>query len=134
MTVIVERDRSVILPDKQAAAMLAVQVIAPSVIEVSSSPPMLALIQDRVRMVQVGIQGPQGAAGPAGPTGGFLDYIHTQNSPQLVWTADHNLGRYPSITVVDSADTVVIGDAQYTSINQVILTFSAAFSGRAFFS
>jgi len=49
-----------------------------------------------------------------------------------VWTITHNLGAYPSVTVVDSASTVVIGNVDYTNANILTITFSAAFSGCAF--
>lgn len=48
------------------------------------------------------------------------------------WTITHNLGKFPSVTVVDSANTVVIGDVDYSSSNSLVITFNAAFSGCAF--
>jgi len=63
---------------------------------------------------------------------GASTYVHYQSVPATLWTIEHNLGRYPSITVVDSAGTVVIGGVQYISENEVRLTFGAGFSGRAF--
>jgi hypothetical protein len=49
-----------------------------------------------------------------------------------LWTITHNLGSYPSVTVVDSGNTVVIGEVDYTNANILTITFSAAFSGCAF--
>jgi hypothetical protein len=40
--------------------------------------------------------------------------------------------KFPSITVVDSANTVVQGTVFYDSTTQITLTFSAAFSGQAY--
>lgn len=77
-----------------------------------------------------GPQGPQGPQGPPGLSG--ANYVHVQGVPSTVWVIPHNLGRYPSITVVDSAGTVVRGDEEYTSINVITLTFSSAFSGEAY--
>lgn len=62
------------------------------------------------------------------------NYIHTQNSSSQVWTVTHNLGKNASVTVVDSAGTVVIGQVDYNSVNQVTLTFKATFSGKAYFN
>jgi hypothetical protein len=62
---------------------------------------------------------------------GLFTYTHTQVSAAATWTVTHNLNRRPSVTVVDSGDTVVIGDVNYVSDNQLTLTFSAAFSGKA---
>ena len=59
-------------------------------------------------------------------------HIHTQGSAATTWTVTHTLGGHPSVTVVDSTGTVVVGDVQYNSDTQVTLTFSAAFSGSAY--
>lgn len=75
--------------------------------------------------------GPQGPPGPPGAPGGGT-YTHTQASPAAVWFITHGLGRRPSVTVVDSAGTVVIGNVAYTSDDTVAITFSGAFSGAAY--
>jgi|TARA_R110000823_G_scaffold13671_9_gene45266 hypothetical protein len=62
------------------------------------------------------------------------NYVHTQGSAATVWTVTHNLGKNPSVAVVDSAGTVVIGQVDYDTINQITLTFKAAFSGKAYFN
>lgn len=59
-------------------------------------------------------------------------YVHDQVAATEVWTIIHNLGRHPNVTVVDTADSVVYGDVTYVSNNQIQLTFSAAFSGKAY--
>ena len=59
-------------------------------------------------------------------------HIHTQGSAATTWTVTHTLGGHPSVTVVDSTGTVVIGEVQYNSETQVTVTFSAAFSGSAY--
>lgn len=64
--------------------------------------------------------------------GGDLTYTHTQSVPASVWTIAHNLGKHPSVTVVDSAGSVVIGDVQYTSANALTVTFAGGFSGTAY--
>lgn len=58
-------------------------------------------------------------------------YRHTQGVPQVEWFIAHGLGRNPSVTVTDSAGTVVEGRVQYVDTNNIIVTFSAAFSGYA---
>jgi len=62
------------------------------------------------------------------------NYVHTQNEPAESWTITHSLAKYPNVTVVDSAGTVVIGKVDYNSVNQVTLTFSSSFSGSAYFN
>lgn len=59
-------------------------------------------------------------------------HVHSQASPQTTWTINHTLGGKPSVTVVDSADTVVIGEVTYISNTQVQVSFTAAFSGYAY--
>lgn len=56
----------------------------------------------------------------------------TQVTPSTTWDVTHNLNKFPSITVVDTGETVVIGSYNYTSKNNVTLTFSAAFAGKAY--
>lgn len=71
--------------------------------------------------------------GTQGSSGGF--YAHSQGTPSDTWTIDHNLGYNPGgITVVDSAGNIVEGAYDYTSTNQLIATFSGAFSGMAYLS
>lgn len=61
-------------------------------------------------------------------------YIYNQIAASAVWVVEHNLGKYPSVTIVDSANTVMIGDIRYIDTNNVVLTFTAAFSGKAYFN
>lgn len=76
--------------------------------------------------------GQTGPPGPTGPPGGGTTYIFHQDTPATVWTITHNLGNYPSVTVIDSGGSEVLGSPNYVSGNQVVLTFSAAFSGTAY--
>jgi hypothetical protein len=62
----------------------------------------------------------------------FQYFVFNQNSPATTWNITHNLGRRPSVTVVDSAGTVVIGEVTYTSDNALTIQFSAGFSGQAY--
>jgi hypothetical protein len=66
------------------------------------------------------------------PAQGSPTFIFTQGVASTVWNVPHNLGKFPSISVVDTANTVVTGQYEYTDNNNVILTFSAAFAGKAY--
>lgn len=77
-------------------------------------------------------QGLTGAPGGTQPGTGDANYLHLQNTASAEWTINHNLGKYPSVTVVDSANDEVEGNINHISVNQLIVTFSAAFAGRAF--
>jgi hypothetical protein len=59
-------------------------------------------------------------------------YTYNQNSASAQWTITHNLGKNPSISVVDSAGTEVIGQVYYVSLNQLIVYFTEPFSGKAY--
>lgn len=65
---------------------------------------------------------------------GDANFVFVQTSPAATWVVNHNLNKYCSVTVVDSADNTVYGDVLYNSLNQVTLTFAGAFSGEAFFN
>ena len=59
-------------------------------------------------------------------------HVHTQGTPSTTWTINHVLGGYPSVTIVDSAKTVVIGEVNYISTTQIVVNFISAFSGYAY--
>ena len=62
------------------------------------------------------------------------NYVHNQSEASATWVVTHNLGKRASVTVVDSAGTVCIGQVDYNSDNQVTLTFKSAFGGKAYFN
>lgn len=78
-------------------------------------------------------QGQQGPIGPAGPPGGAT-YDHVQSTPAAVWSVTHGLSRYPTVVVLDSTGSLVDGDVDYIDADNITLTFSGAFSGKAFFN
>lgn len=67
-----------------------------------------------------------------GITGTDANYVHNQGTASDTWTITHNLGKYPSITVVNSSGRVVVGDYEYVDTNNVKLYFAGAFSGIAY--
>lgn len=56
----------------------------------------------------------------------------TQNVASNEWTINHYLDKYPSVSVVDSAGTIITGEVTYLSLNTLKITFRAAFSGKAY--
>jgi len=76
-----------------------------------------------------GIDGPQGIPGADGNS---LTFNYSQIAPSALWYIEHNLGKRPSVTIVDSGGSVVIGGIQYIDNNNITITFSAAFSGNAY--
>ena len=63
---------------------------------------------------------------------GDLHFTYVQGVAATTWNIQHNLGKFPSITVIDTANTVVTGEYTYDDINNVTLTFSAGFAGKAY--
>ena len=61
-------------------------------------------------------------------------FVFEQANASDVWEVTHGLNKKPSITVVDSAENVVIGAYEYIDDNKVILRFNSAFVGRAYFN
>ena len=59
-------------------------------------------------------------------------YIHTQASANTTWAIVHDLGGKPSVTIVDTSDTHVVGDVTYNSETSITVSFTAAFSGYAY--
>jgi hypothetical protein len=59
-------------------------------------------------------------------------YIHIQLSSSDSWNVKHNLGKYPSVSIVDSAGSLVIGDVYYMDENELYVVFSSPFSGKAY--
>lgn len=59
-------------------------------------------------------------------------YTHVQDLSSTEWVITHNLGRIPSVTVVDTSNTVVVGEVTYISENKLSIKFSSPLSGKAF--
>lgn len=59
-------------------------------------------------------------------------YYHTQAATAEEWVIEHNLGKYPSVTVVSSAGEEIYCDKTFVSINTVVLNFGTPISGAAF--
>ena len=75
-------------------------------------------------------------AGDRGATGAASgSYVHYQSSAASVWTVTHNLGYFVGgISVIDSAETIVVGDITHININSFTVSFSTAFSGKVYVS
>ena len=59
-------------------------------------------------------------------------FVFEFDASQTTWTIQHNLGKEPSIAVVDSAGTEVTCSKRYINLNEIELKFNAAFKGKAF--
>ena len=61
-----------------------------------------------------------------------LAFVYEQGEASDTWVIDHDLDKYPSVTVVDSANTVVVGHITYIDRNQLIVRFNGTFKGKAY--
>lgn len=69
---------------------------------------------------------------PVASGGSDAKFIFTQGSPAATWNITHGLGKFPSVTVVDSTKDEVEGDIVYLNNNQLEVKFSGAFAGAAY--
>ncbi len=92
------------------------------------------VIREEVPVTQVVAVAMQGPPGPQGPPGGGAGatYTHVQSLPSSVWTVAHNLGRYPSITVVDNLGGELLADVRYLDDDLAQITHSVPLIGRAY--
>jgi hypothetical protein len=88
----------------------------------------VVVVQETVPTIVITSPGPQGPSG----TSAAIFYTHTQATPSAVWTIDHNLNGHPTAVVLDSAGTMCEGTFTYPTTNQMVITFSSAFSGIAY--
>tara|TARA_R110002167_G_scaffold321122_1_gene526993 strand:+ start:169 stop:423 length:255 start_codon:yes stop_codon:yes gene_type:complete len=71
------------------------------------------------------------------PIIGDITFTHNQNTTSDTWVITHNLNRFPSVTVIDSGDSIVQGAVVYNSNKQLTITFfsggsALAFQGKAY--
>lgn len=82
-------------------------------------------VQRTTRNITLRKTGPRGLPGPGGSDKNFTQAFTSTN----VVTVPHNLGKYPAVTVIDSAGDECEGDVDHIDINNLTVTFSADFSG-----
>lgn len=97
---------------------------------------ILLTIEEPTVVVVEGNPGPQGPPGPMGPAGSGASvdrfYTHNQLSASTSWVINHNMGKYPSVQIIDSSGNNVYAGIAHPSDNQTVLTFSTAFGGVAY--
>lgn len=59
-------------------------------------------------------------------------YVFTQARASAVWNVNHNLNKFPAVVVVDSANSIVVGEITYIDFNNITVSFSGAFSGKCY--
>lgn len=61
-----------------------------------------------------------------------VTYTHNQMQASDFWEINHNLNKKPSVTVVDSGGSVVMGEVTYIDDNSLAVGFAYPFSGKAY--
>lgn len=59
-------------------------------------------------------------------------FIWDQPRAESVWEFSHPMSKYPAVSIVDSAGSLVHGDVEYLSESRIKITFSSGFSGKAY--
>lgn len=63
---------------------------------------------------------------------GDLNFTYNQIAASASWNITHNLGKNPSVSIVDSGGNWVVGDVLYINNNELTINFNSAFSGTAY--
>ena len=58
-------------------------------------------------------------------------FVFVQDTSLDIWEIDHDLDKFPAVTVFDSANEEVVGDVIYNSKNKITIRFNGAFKGTA---
>ena len=59
-------------------------------------------------------------------------FVFTQDTPANPWEVNHNLNKFPSVTMVLSTGQVGMADVNYIDKNNLTITFSGDESGKAY--
>ena len=59
-------------------------------------------------------------------------FVFTQATPSAVWTINHGLNKFPSVTSVNNNNIQAYGAIEYIDKNNLTITFSGGFSGKAY--
>jgi len=111
---------------------------SPNVVKVSPDPPAnnVVITEDTASIVLVDQDAPNQVVVRIGSSSTLSEltkrYVHAQASPSSTWNITHDLGGKPSVMVVDSANTVVVGEVTYVSNTQITVSFTVPFSGYAY--
>ena len=59
-------------------------------------------------------------------------FAYEQAQPSDTWTIQHNLHKYPSVSIVDTAGSAFLGEVHYIDENSLTVSFAAAVAGYAY--
>lgn len=116
----------------------------------------ITIVQQKPRVIEIIQTGKRGRTGENGmgvPTGGTVGQLLVKKSNtdfDTVWSTesavdknyildftvqgsldiDHNLNKYPTVSIIDTAGDLVEGSVRYLNENSITVSFSSPFSGR----
>lgn len=102
------------------------------------SPPIknakLYVLNHSTQKVEVYITDKFGTPKPLKDDVGSIDkhYTHTQAIASSTWNITHNLGKFPSVTIVDSAGDERDAEVKHINNNSLIIIFLSANSGKVY--
>ena len=59
-------------------------------------------------------------------------FVFEQGIASDEWVIEHNLNKYPSVSVVDSANNVITPEVEYIDLNNIVVRMNGATTGKAF--
>ena len=65
-------------------------------------------------------------------TNGDKHFVFDQFDPKSTWEITHNMNKFPSVYIVDTANSVVEGLVEYIDKNSLTVIFNFPFSGKAY--
>lgn len=63
--------------------------------------------------------------------GSDKNYIYEQTEVKDIWIINHDLGKYPSVIIVDDNNIAIVGEIEYMNKSQVIIRFNKNETGKA---
>jgi hypothetical protein len=66
------------------------------------------------------------------PNVGDKTFVYTQDVPSTLWNVQHDLDKFPSVSVVNNNNVAMYGEVIYIDQNNLQIEFSAGFSGKAY--
>jgi len=59
-------------------------------------------------------------------------YQHDQAVASLSWNVNHELGKYPSVQIVNTSGKEIIGDIEFIDENNITVSFDIAVAGKVY--
>jgi hypothetical protein len=128
VALVIATENGVLVFDRASVMPVIAERLMPVVARDQSPTPVVIGKAVAPQLVVAGFKGEKGEPGEgSGSTFQFLQPVAA-----TIWSIKHDLGRFPSVTVVDSAGNMAVGGITYVDANNINLYFSAAFAGIAY--